>query len=203
MKTRLAAVLGDELAADLYRALAERVLTATTPRRGEYERLVFYDPPDAGEAMRAWLPSGRLRRQEGAGLGARMQAAFDRVFARGARRVVLIGSDQPRLSRADVLRALDELERHDLVLGPALDGGYYLIALRRPAPSLFEGIPWSSGSVLDETLARAAAEGLEVTLIDRRRDIDTVEDLAAEWSSLAPLLDRELRERVGRAIGTA
>jgi hypothetical protein len=201
VKTRLLPVLGQELAADLYRALAERVLAATTPRRGDYERLVFFDPPDAGEAMRSWLPAGRLRRQEGADLGARMRAAFDRVFARGARQAVLIGSDEPRLSRADVLLALGALERHDLVLGPALDGGYYLVGLRRSVPALFDGIDWSSGRVLEDTRARAEAEGLAVTLLEPRRDIDTAEDLAAEWPSLAAFLERELRERVERALG--
>jgi rSAM/selenodomain-associated transferase 1 len=202
VKTRLVPALGAELAADLYRALAEGVLAATAPRVREYERLVFYDPPEAGDEMRGWLPAGRLRRQAPGDLGTRMANAFAKTFARGARRVALIGSDVPGLSRVEVGEALAALERVDLVLGPAQDGGYYLVALRGPQPSLFDGIAWGTPQVLDETLSRASAAGLSVAQLARRRDVDTIEDLQAEWPRVAALLrhDPALQARLAEAI---
>jgi hypothetical protein len=190
VKTRLVPALGAEAAAKLYRAIAEQVLEATLPAPGEYERLVFYDPPEAGEAMRQWLPSGRLRRQAGGDLGERMAEAFTRAFRRGASRVALAGSDVPTLTRKDVASAFSRLDTADVVLGPSEDGGYYLVALRRAQPSLFEGVAWGTPSVLEETLARAGAAGLAVGRLGPRRDIDTVEDLRAEWESLGPVLRR-------------
>jgi hypothetical protein len=205
VKTRLAVALGKEAAADLYRVLAERVLEATTPLAGEYERLVFYDPPDAGEAMRAWLPSGRLRRQSPGDLGERMADAFARAFARGAARVAIVGSDVPSLTRDDVRTAFDALDRADLVLGPAHDGGYYLVALREPRPSLFEQVAWSTPGVLADTFARAAAAGLAVEQLPPLRDLDTLADLRAEWGVLEPLLlgRPELRAAVARALAAS
>lgn len=203
VKTRLAAALGPELAAALYRVLVQRVLETTAPARGEHERLVFYDPPDAGEAMRAWLPAGRLRRQSGGDLGARMADAFARAFARGAQRVAIVGSDVPSLTREDVREAFDALEHRDVVLGPAHDGGYYLVALRGPRPSLFADVAWSTPGVLGETLTRAASAGLAVQQLPPRRDVDTLEDLRAEWGSLQDLLAGlpELRAALAGALG--
>ncbi len=200
VKTRLIPALGAEAAAGLYRALAEGVLSATEPRPGDYERLVFYDPPEAGEAMRAWLPGGRLRRQTSGDLGARMSHAFARTFARGARAVAVVGSDLPDLTRADVLAAFEALARADVVLGPARDGGYYLLALREAQPALFSDIEWGTPSVLAQTLARARDAGLASVQLDARRDLDTLEDLRAEWPRVEPLLDPGLRQRLTEAL---
>jgi hypothetical protein len=196
VKTRLAAALGDEAAAAVYRTIAEGVVAGTLPEAGEYERLVFYDPPDAGERMRSWLPAGRLRKQAAGDVGARMADAFARCFARGARRVAIVGSDAPAVGRAEAREAFAALGAHDVVLGPAHDGGYWLVGLRAPQPALFEGVAWSTPSVLAETLARAAARGLSVARLDPRRDVDTIEDLRAEWPRIAPSLDPSLRERL-------
>jgi rSAM/selenodomain-associated transferase 1 len=187
-KTRLVPHIGAEGAADLYRALAAEEVRRTAPRTGEYERLFFFAPPDAEAEMRRWFPGERFVPQRGDDLGARMAAAFDEAFERGARRAVLIGSDVPRLSRDGVMEALRALEDHDLVLGPAHDGGYYLIALGRAQPALFRGIPWSSASVLAATAERAGSLGLAVRLLDPLRDIDTLEDVRAEWPWLRRLL---------------
>ncbi len=202
VKTRLAAALGAEAAAQLYRLLAERVLEATTPHDREYERLVFYDPKEAGEAMRAWLPAGRLRHQAAGDLGARLADAFARSFARGASRVAIVGSDVPSLTRGHVRAAFDALERSDVVLGPAHDGGYYLVALREPQPRLFAGVAWSTPGVLAQTQARAASLGLGVEHLAVLRDLDTLEDLRAEGAVLETLLAQqpELRALLARAL---
>jgi rSAM/selenodomain-associated transferase 1 len=174
VKTRLAAAVGPEAAAELYRALAEHVLEATAPVPGEYERLVFFDPPEAGEPMRAWLPGVRLLAQSAGDLGSRMSDAIARAFARGASRVAIVGTDAPGLSRETVVGALAALDAADVVIGPTEDGGYYLLALREPQPELFAGIAWSTPAVRPETRARAAAAGLLVRELPLLRDVDTL-----------------------------
>lgn len=202
-KSRLAPALGAEAAAELYRVLAEEVLRATIPAAGEYETLAFFAPPEEAEAMRAWLPGLRLRAQSGGDLGARMSAAFARAFERGARRVAIIGTDALGVTGDVVAGALAALADADVVLGPAHDGGYYLLALRQPHPELFEGIAWSTGTVREETLRRAAASGLAVHQRPPLRDVDTLEDLRAEWTRVRPLLSghKELRQRIEHALG--
>jgi uncharacterized protein len=200
-KTRLARSLGDEAAAELYRVLAEEEIRRTAPREGEYERLFFFAPAGARAEMEAWLPGETLVPQEGADLGERLAAAFAEAFGRGARRAAVIGTDVPWVSREVVAEALASLEDHDLVLGPARDGGYYLLALDRPRPTLFSGIAWSTPSVFAATVERAEALGLGVRVLETLRDIDTLGDVRAEWERLRPLLaGRALREAVQRAL---
>jgi rSAM/selenodomain-associated transferase 1 len=187
-KTRLVPQLGAECAAALYRALAEEEVRRTTPRPGDYDRLFLFAPADAGPEMELWFPGQEWLPQEGDDLGARMAAAFEQAFRRGARRAALIGSDAPWVSRDRVLEALAALQDHDVALGPARDGGYYLIALDRPRPGLFGGIRWSSSSVLAATVERAGALGLGVRLLESLPDIDTLADLRDEWPRLRPLL---------------
>jgi rSAM/selenodomain-associated transferase 1 len=200
VKTRLVPVLGKASAAELYRVLAEAEVRRTAPRRGEYERRLCYTPPRARAAMEAWFPGEVFVPQEGVDLGARMARAFDRAFVDGARRVAIIGGDVPAVSRATVRQAFRSLRGHDVVLGPARDGGYYLLALSHPRPALFRGIAWGSSSVLAATLKKAA--GLAVRLLEPLTDIDTLEDLRTEWRRLAPLLATHptLRRGIARAL---
>ena len=184
VKTRLAADVGPEAAAELYRALVESVLEATTPVPGEYERLVFFDPPEARRGLREWLPGVSLRAQSAGELGERMADAFARAFGRGATRVAIVGSDVPGVTRGTVLRALEELGEADVVLGPAEDGGYYLIALREPHPELVRGIDWSTPRCCGRRSSGRAAAGLVVRQLETLRDVDTLADLRAEWPAL-------------------
>jgi uncharacterized protein len=193
VKTRLAAAVGAEVAAGLYRALAEQVMRATDPQ-GAYRRLVFFDPPQAGDEIRAWLGDEELIPQEGGDLGRRMAAAFAEAFRQGAARVAIVGTDAPAVSRALVAEALEGLDGHDVVVGPARDGGYYLLALQGPQPALFEGIPWSTPAVLEGTLARASERGLRVRRLAPAADVDTLEDVHHEWDRLQPLLDGALAD---------
>jgi hypothetical protein len=117
-----------------------------------------------------------------------MASAFEEGFRRGARRVAIVGTDVPWVSRAHVLRAFSALDRHDLCLGPARDGGYYLLALARAEARLFEGIGWSTPQVLAETLARADALGLRAARLETLTDVDTLDDVRLEWARLRPLL---------------
>ena len=188
VKTRLVPALGAETTAELYRALAEEVLRATISSKGEYETLVFFDPPEEAEATRAWLTGVRLRAQSAGDLGERMSAAFAQAFARGAERVAIIGTDAVGVTGQVVAESLAALEEADVVVGPAVDGGYYLVALKEARPELFEGISWSTSTVLEETLGRAAALGLGVHQRPALRDLDDLEDLGAEWPRVRPLL---------------
>ena len=200
VKTRLAAAVGEAAAAGLYRALAEQVLRATAPE-GHYQRVVCFDPPDARAEIGAWLGAETLAPQAEGDLGARLAAAFSGAFARGASRVAVIGTDAPALSQGRVVQALRGLDDHDVVLGPARDGGYYLLALDRPRPELFQAVPWSTAGVLEVTLARAATLGLSVMLLAAEADVDTLDDVRAEWEALRPLLRGSgLEEVFARAV---
>ena len=188
VKTRLAAVLGDEAAAGLYRAIAGEEIRRTAPRAGEYDRVFFFAPEDARPDIERWLPGETLEPQQGIDLGQRMSRAFTSAFDAGARRVAIIGTDVPAAGREHVMEALRSLDDHDVVLGPTHDGGYYLLALDRPRPALFQSIPWSTPSVLPATAERAGVLGLSVRMLDPLRDIDTFDDLRAEWPRLRPLV---------------
>jgi rSAM/selenodomain-associated transferase 1 len=188
VKTRLAEALGPEAAAELYRAMAEEVVRRTHPRGGEYRRFFFYTPDEARCEMGGWFPVETWLPQRGEDLGARMVAAFDDAFRRGARRTAIIGTDAPSVSRERVIEAFEALGGYDVAVGPASDGGYYLLALGSPRPELFEGIAWSTPSVLAQTLERAATLGLRVRLLKSLSDIDTMADVRSEWPQLRALL---------------
>jgi rSAM/selenodomain-associated transferase 1 len=201
VKTRLAARIGAAAAAAVYRALAEEAARQTAPRGGEYERIFFHAPADAGPEMADWLPGESWRPQCDGDLGTRMAAAFGEAFGRGARRAAIVGTDVPELSAARIREALAALQDHELVVGPARDGGYYLIALSQPAPDLFAGVPWSTPAVLQATLERAGSLGLRTRLLSPLRDVDTLEDLRAEWRRVSPLLDVTTRGAIEAVLG--
>lgn len=203
VKTRFFPALGPEDAACLYRALAEEEVRRTRPEPGDYERLFFFSPADAGGAISAWFPGEMALAQRGVDLGAKMAAAFGEAFRRGARRVAIIGTDVPWVSRDLVLEALRSLDQHDVVLGPSHDGGYYLLAVDRPRPELFAGIAWSTPQVLPATLARAQALGLSVHLLEQLTDIDTLEDVRLAWGELEPMLPPALVAALSRALAGA
>jgi glycosyltransferase A (GT-A) superfamily protein (DUF2064 family) len=117
--------------------------------------------------------------------------------------VAIVGSDVPGVDRRRVVEALEALDAADVVLGPAADGGYYLIALSRPRPELMEGVPWSTPAVLDATLARASTLGLKVHRQPVLRDLDTIEDLRAEWPRLRARFEAssDLRRAIELALG--
>jgi rSAM/selenodomain-associated transferase 1 len=180
-KTRLIPALGAEGAANLHRLLAERAIRAArdfAERAGATAEIHFTGAPH--KTVRAWLgPAATLVEQSEGDLGERMAAAFARAFRANAPAVAAIGTDCPALDASRIAKAFDALARYDAVIGPAHDGGYYLIALRQPAPRLFQGIAWGTGAVLDQTLAACTAAGLRPHLLPTLRDIDTPEDLEA------------------------
>ena len=123
--------------------------------------------------------SVKLIDQVGDDLGARMEQAFATLFGKGYQRVFIVGTDVPSLPLDHYKQALALLDTHEVVLGPALDGGYYLIGLKQPRPELFAGIAWSTDRVLAATQEKAASLGLKLALIPSWRDVDSVDDLQA------------------------
>jgi hypothetical protein len=108
-----------------------------------------------------------------------MAAAIRHHFDQGFGRVILIGSDCPGIDAKLVARGFASLDEYDLTIGPTQDGGYYLIGLRGPAPLLFGDISWSTGVVLEQTLAQARRLGLNPAILPTLRDVDTVTDARA------------------------
>ncbi len=178
VKTRLCPPLSHAQAATVYSAFARDVLMALGAVPVADVEIGYDARPESGAP--AWLrDSSAWFPQHGDDLGERMNAAFERAFARGARRAVIVGSDIPDLEPGLVSDAFRFLKRHPLVLGPADDGGYYLVGLTRPCPELFRSMAWSTAEVLDQTIGRAERLGLSLELLPSRRDVDTPDDLEA------------------------
>ena len=177
-KTRLIPRLGAAGAARLQEQLTERALARATAVSDARVSLWV-----AGDAAHPFIRDAAQRHgvalygQEGIDLGARMAHAFATLLA-GAERVVLIGTDCPAMTVDDLRDAAAALDVNDVVLQPALDGGYVLIALRAPQPQLFDAIAWGSGLVREQTEARAADLGLTLGRARPLPDLDTPEDYA-------------------------
>jgi len=182
VKTRLAAEIGAEAALRVYRRLAEHAVAEARALGAEVALRIHFTPAEGGDDVRAWLGADAAYLPQVDGdLGARMRAAFEAAFAAGHPRVVIIGSDLPDLSAGVLRRALRLLDEHPAVLGPAADGGYYLLGLREMVPGVFDGIAWSTDGVLAATLARLAAAGCEPAMLEPLCDVDVAADLPLGW----------------------
>ncbi|NIO07734.1 MAG: DUF2064 domain-containing protein [Deltaproteobacteria bacterium] len=139
--------------------------------------------------------------QRGVDLGQRMHHIFVDLFSLGYRRVVVLGSDIPCLALSTVEQTFHLLSRHehDLALGPARDGGYYLIGLKEPEARIFQGITWSHPSVLFDTLKRAESLGLRPVSVPAAYDVDLEQNLAELWNDLS--LNPVLRSKIPRTYG--
>jgi rSAM/selenodomain-associated transferase 1 len=160
------------------------------------ETLVAFAPTERAAEMREVVPAGvRLVPQEGADLGMRMNRLLTDLLAEGYAGAIAVGTDSPTLPTAYLRRACTAIrdEAVDLVVGPAEDGGYYLIGLRAPAPALFRNMPWSTETVMAETLARSGRLGLRHALLPTWFDVDRGEDLARLQAPSPPEAFRPLR----------
>ncbi|OGQ98574.1 MAG: hypothetical protein A2505_01870 [Deltaproteobacteria bacterium RIFOXYD12_FULL_55_16] len=178
-KTRLIPALGAQGAAALQRRMSEAIVAQMISFAGQYPVALEICYADGNQqAMENWLASDIPCLPQGEGdLGARLQRAFAQAFAKGAQAVVIIGADCPGLGPDIFAQAFAALARKDLVVGPAMDGGYYLIGLNQPAAALFKEIPWGSGEVLAVTLKQAQALPLATHLLEPLADVDRPEDL--------------------------
>ena len=181
VKTRLTPDLSPGEAAVFHRAIAADIIAAHSDTT-EFDAIVFFSPAGMKKDFTGWLGSGaRLETQQGADLGEREHNAFTRVFGAGEGfgydRAVIIGTDCPSLDNEKIERAFALLDDHEIVLGPAVDGGYYLLGLSAPHPGLFRGIEWGGPDVLNKTIQLADSEGLNMAMLDRLYDVDTIHDL--------------------------
>lgn len=180
-KTRLISVLGPEGAARLQREMTLHTLVNAREFASGLPTVVEvrFEGGDA-KKMEACFGNSVLYRPQGPGdLGGRLQRAFAEAFGGGAHRIIVIGADCPEITPALIAEADERLATYDLVLGPARDGGYYLIGLRKPASELFRDIPWGSDRVFNETVRRASELSLSVSLLKTLSDVDRPEDLGA------------------------
>ena len=175
VKTRLIPALGPEAASLVYRKLVDRTLDAARASGLAFElRVTGAEPAD----FRRWLGNGLALVDQGEGdLGARM--------ARVAAPAILIGSDAPGLTGAHIAEAASRLAAAEVVIGPASDGGYYLIGFNAPVPFLFSDMAWSTEEVFRETMRRLAERGMAPALLPELADVDEADDLAG-WPELAP-----------------
>lgn len=183
-KTRLIPLLGVEGAADLQRKMTEHALLQvkrlSTQRELSVE--IRYEGGNKN-LMQTWLGQDfEYRAQCSGDLGRRMKCSFEDAFGAGATTAVIIGTDIPEITNSIIEKAFDALQQKNMVLGPAKDGGYYLIGLQinsllKAIPDLFAGITWGAGDVLEKTIKIATHSGLSFTLLDVLQDIDHPEDL--------------------------
>ncbi len=179
-KTRLIPAIGADGAAELHQRMTEdTILRADALARNRALAVeIRYDGCDE-QRIAQWLGKERDYAAQGDGdLGDRQARAFAESFARGTERVVVVGTDCPDRTVRIMERAFESLRKKDLVLGPAQDGGYYLIGLRRHVPPLFQDVQWGSDTVLERTLRIADAFGLKTELLETLNDIDRPEDLS-------------------------
>jgi uncharacterized protein len=180
-KTRLVPALGEAGAARAAAAMLADTLAAV--RSAGAEPWLCFTPPEARERLRRLAPGFGLLPQGRGDLGDRLAACLAGLLAAGADRVTIVGADTPHVPAASYRRAFALLDQADVVLGPALDGGYYLVAAKAARPELFVGVPMGTEVVLAETLARAARGGLAVALLPPLRDLDRAEDLADAFAA--------------------
>ncbi len=188
VKTRLAAEIGDETAAVVYRRLVRDVLRVVSLAPTDGVRILF-DPPEREADIRAWIEAEwpgndaenlEFAPQTGGDLGNRLSAAIEAAFAEGTRKVAAIGTDCVEILPKTFAETWDRLDTYDVVFGPASDGGYYLIGLSRFHPKLFENIAWSTENTLDQSVERAVELDLRIGSLPVASDIDTAEDWAAQ-----------------------
>lgn len=178
VKSRLAAAIGEDAAVELYENFILDILERM--EESGYPIRIFVYPPDSVELVSSWLGKERVCvPQTGNDLGERMEQALKQAFSEGWERAVLIGSDLPDLPSDVICGAFAALDANDAVIGPAADGGYYLIGFNaRLFPAgLFHGILWSTETVFQKTQDLLRAAGLRIHVLPQWHDVDTVDDL--------------------------
>lgn len=174
LKTRLAATVGNKAALEIYGKMVTH--TNVVARIAEADKYVFYSSHIASNDE--WNePLFEKRMQMGDDLGERMLNAFTSLFNNGYEHVAIIGSDCPAITAALVDKAFHQLKMNDIVVGPATDGGYYLLALKRLCAELFQNISWSTSHVLSQTLAVCNNLNLSAHLLPPLSDVDVEGDI--------------------------
>jgi len=173
VKSRLAVTIGEEKALNVYRMLLD--LTYSQVAKLSSSDIFVYYSDEIGDRSFHFPVTKRI--QKGQNLGHRMAVAFEEVFLSGYQKTVIIGTDCPEISAELLEQAFGVLDQKDAVIGPALDGGYYLLGMCRFNESLFQNMPWSSSEVTAQTIEKLNLHKISFGLLKTLRDIDTEEDL--------------------------
>ncbi|WP_282123695.1 TIGR04282 family arsenosugar biosynthesis glycosyltransferase [Algibacter mikhailovii] len=171
VKTRLAKTIGEDSALKIYQELVN-ITEKISKKIASDVRVYFSEAP-----MENQWKSFYKTTQKGVDLGERMKNAFQDGFNDGYQRIVLIGSDLPEIAEEHINNGLNVLKKNDVVFGPALDGGYYLIGLSKMHHRIFENKPWSQPNLLEDTLNELKQNKITVATLNTLNDIDTFEDL--------------------------
>lgn len=189
VKTRLAKSIGNQKALQVYQRLVEHTHDVT--RSLPVNKEVWYS--DEAENEDIWDQGSFTKRvQKGDDLGHKMAYAFKTSFGKGATNVVIIGSDSADIDAEIIEVAFEKLAENDVVVGPARDGGYYLLGMNKFHPQLFEGVEWSTDKVLQSTLKTVEQLGLTYAKLKPLNDVDTIED----WVEVKDQLMKGLKEDV-------
>ncbi|MCK9418734.1 MAG: TIGR04282 family arsenosugar biosynthesis glycosyltransferase [Nitrospirae bacterium] len=194
VKSRLALYIGEDAALRLYENMVLDVIDMLT--RGRFPFRICFTPPEARDQMTGWLGQERdYLPQTGNDLGERMEEAFVRVFSREVEEVLLIGSDIPGLTSEVIEEAFTAFLTNDAVIGPADDGGYYLIGFRKESfePRIFHDMAWSTRTVFRETVERLHEASVTLHVLPELTDVDTVEDLRTLMSQVKSPSSRSSR----------
>ncbi len=178
VKIRLAESIGKEAATDLYRAFIQDTLSTVQALTIPFHIAVY--PPESEKRFAQWLgPSCQFFLQQGANLGERLLNGFSIMFKKGYQQVIALASDSPDLPVGILQKAVSSLQTHKVVIGPASDGGYYLIGFSHDffLAELFEDMPWSTEIVFQETLSRIRSVTNQVCVLSEWEDIDTKTNL--------------------------
>ena len=178
VKTRLAAKVGMTAAAELYKCFVEE--TAGLLKKLGLDFRLYFWPPETKDIFIAWLGSDiNYLPQSGNDLGQKLKNAFEDTFNNGYKSVIAIGSDSPDLSMDFLKQARSALVSHDAVIGPASDGGYYLIGFNKDsfATEVFDEINWSTNSVLEKTINKFNSMKINFFELPKWHDIDNLADL--------------------------
>ncbi len=205
VKTRLGASIGMKKAAKVSRLMSETTIkTVRQFAKNGTQVVLWCDPSRKRKVFQRWLGNGyRYRCQKGKNLGERMERAFQDAFEKGARRVMIIGTDCPGITPAILRRAFEALDHKPVAIGPSRDGGYYLLGLREMVPGLFRNVEWSSGSVFSKTLSHAKKAGFSVNCLKTLRDVDTIDDFRTLKKGSDPFFRTAFsvkRYRIGVAV---
>lgn len=173
VKTRLAAGIGEEKALDVYLQLL--AITRKVVLNVDVNKHVFYSEQIADDD---WDKAQFIKHNQiGADLGDRMKNAFKKLFDVGATKAVIIGSDCPQITPEIIRKAFSVLDENDAVIGPAKDGGYYLLGMKKEQPFLFENKKWSTDSVFEDTVLDLIKNRLTYHKLETLSDLDTIYDL--------------------------
>ena len=203
-KTRLISALGEEGAAELQQEMVLHTLRMAEhlARRRPISIEVHFEGGNKRRMAALFGTNIRYVRQCGSDLGERMLRSFRMAFRKGMKRVIIVGTDCPGITVEGMEQAFDALEHSPLVLGPAKDGGYYLIGMRKAIPPLFEDIPWGTGEVLTRTLEVTEDMDLPTTFLELLDDVDRPEDLHVWEATAGHMPDGEHVPRISVVIPT-